>query len=303
MQEQDSAQQKRPKKRQYIFGAVVVLFIAVVTLAVVLFIQDKKEEKALIAYNEAKNALRDDLDDLIDDHNNLLEEYGELNNQLVEKDSTIRSQIAEIRNLIRTKEDLKAAKAKMEILKTISKKYLKDIDSLYTITTQLNNEKDSVIEVNKNINWRNYKLNKVNKELTDKVNKGSVLEIGAIFIETLKYRNSGKEVVTTKASKVITIRTTFNIKQNLIAEKGVKNVYFRFLDPNQKILLNTNRKQVFKTDSAELKYSLLKQVQYENKMLPISIDFKRRNPLIVGDYLLEIYIDRLLLGTQNFNLK
>ena len=31
------------------------------------------------AYNEEKNALRDDLDDLIDDHNNLLEEYGELN--------------------------------------------------------------------------------------------------------------------------------------------------------------------------------------------------------------------------------
>ena len=191
----------------------------------------------------------------------------------------------------------------MEILKTISKKYLKDIDSLYTITTQLNNEKDSVIEVNKNINWKNYKLNKANKELTDKVNKGSVLEIGSIFIETLRYRNSGKEVVTTKASKVITIRTTFNIQQNIIAEKGAKNVYFRFLDPNQKILLNTNRKQVFKTDTEELKYSLLKQVQYENKMLPISIDFKRRNPLIVGDYSLEIYIDGLLLGIQNFNLK
>ena len=42
-----------------------------------------------------KNALRDDLDDLIDEHDNLLEQYGELNTQLVEKDSTIRPQIAE----------------------------------------------------------------------------------------------------------------------------------------------------------------------------------------------------------------
>lgn len=300
MQEQDSVEQKKSKKWQYILGGAIVI------LVVFLFIQDKKIEKqqALkMQFIEEKNALRDDLDDLIDEHDNLLEQYGELNTQLVEKDSTIRSQIAEIRNLIRTKEDLEAAKAKMEILKSISKKYLKDIDSLYTINAQLHNEKDSVIKVNKNINWKNYKLNKENKELIDKVNKGSVLEISEIFVETLKYRNSGKEVETTKASKVITIRTTFDIKHNPITEKGAKNVHLRFLNPKGKILLNTSRKQLFRTDAGELKYSLLKQVQYENKMLPISIDFKRRNPLTEGDYLLEVYIDGLLLGTKIFNLK
>ena len=300
MQDQDLLAQKKSKKWQYILGGAIVI------LVVFLFVQDKKIEKqqALkIQFIEEKNALRDDLDDLIDDHDNLLEQYGELNNQLVEKDSTIRSQIAEIRNLIRTKEDLEAAKAKMEILKSISKKYLKDIDSLYTINAQLHNEKDSVIKVNKNINWKNYKLNKENKELIDKVNKGSVLEISEIFIETLKYRNSGKEVETTKASKVIMIRANFDIKQNPIAEKGPKNVYLRFLNPKGRIILNTSRKQLFKTDATELKYSLLKQVQYENKVLPISIDFKRRNPLAEGDYLLEVYIDGLLLGTKTFNLK
>ncbi len=300
MREQDLLGQKKSKKWQYILAGAIVI------LVVFLFVQDKKIEKqqALkMQFIEEKNALRDDLDDLIDEHDNLLEQYGELNTQLVEKDSTIRSQIAEIRNLIRTKEDLEAAKAKMEILKSISKKYLKDIDSLYTINAQLYNEKDSVIKVNKNINWKNYKLNKENKELIDKVNKGSVLEISEIFVETLKYRNSGKEVETTKASKVITIRTTFDIKHNPIAEKGAKNVHLRFLNPKGKILLNTSRKQLFKTDDGELKSSLLKQVQYENKVLPISIDFKRRNPLTEGEYLLEVYIDGLLLGTKTFNLK
>ena len=219
MQEQALPKQKGNKKWLYILG------VAAVILVVFLFVQDKKIEKqqALkIQFIEEKNALRDDLDDLIDEHDNLLEQYGELNTQLGEKDSTIRSQIAEIRNLIRTKEDLRAAKAKMEILKTISKKYLADIDSLYTINVQLHNENDSVIKVNKNINWKNYKLNKENQELIDKVNKGSVLEVGDILVETLKYRNSGKEVETIRASKVITIRTTFDIKHNPIAEKGAK---------------------------------------------------------------------------------
>ena len=88
---------------------------------------------------------------------------------------------------------------------------------------------------------------------------------------------------------------------------GVKNIYIRFLNPKGRILVNTSRKQMFKIDSTpssrELKYSLLKQVQYENKILPMSIDFKRRNPLTVGNYLLEVYIDGLLLGTKTFNLK
>ena len=252
---------------------------------------------------EEKNALRDDLDDLIDEHDNLLEQYGDLNIQLGERDSTIRSQISEIRSLIRTKEDLKIAKVKMEILKTISKKYLADIDSLYTINVQLHNENDSVIKVNKNINWKNYKLNKENQELIDKVNKGSVLEVGDILVETLKYRNSGKEVETSSASKVITIRITFNIKQNPIAEKGAKDIYVRFLNPDGNVLLNTNREQVFNTELGEKKYSVLKQLQYENKLLPISIDFKRRNPLKEGDYLAEVFIDELLLGTKIFHLK
>ena len=289
-------------KRKWLY---ILLFVAV-GLFVFLFFQEKKIKKQQaikMQFIEEKNALRDDLDDLIDEHDNLLEQYGDLNTQLGERDSTIRSQISEIRSLIRTKEDLKIAKVKMEILKTISKKYLADIDSLYTINVQLHNENDSVIKVNKNINWKNYKLNKENQELIDKVNKGSVLEVGDVLVETLKYRNSGKEVETSSASKVITIRITFNIKQNPIAEKGAKDIYVRFLNPDGNILLNTNRKQIFNTELGEKKYSVLKQLQYENKLLPISIDFKRRNPLKEGDYLAEVFIDELLLGTKIFHLK
>ena len=293
--------EKKSKKR-----GLIVLIVVVVGLLAFLFLQDKKLERqqALkIQFIEEKNALRDDLDDLIDEHDNLLEQYGELNFQLDEKDSTIRSQITEIRNLIRTKEDLKVAREKMDILKSVSKRYLSDIDSLYTINVQLHNEKDSVIKVNKNINWKNYKLNKENQELIDKVNKGSVLEIGDIFVETLKYRGSGKEVETSRASKVITIRTSFEVKHNPIAEKGAQNIFIRYLNPNGNLLLNTSRKQSFQTPEDELNYSASKQIDYQNKPLAVSVDFKRRDLLKKGDYLIEVYIEGLLVGTQKFLLK
>ena len=169
-------------------------------------------------------------------------------------------------------------------------------------------EKQEVIEekkpeVNKNINWKNYKLNKENKQLVDKVNKGSVLEVGYILVQALKYRNSGKEVETAKASKVINIRTTFNIEYNPIAEKGPKTIYLRFLSPDKNLLVNTNRTQNFVAEKGELKYSISKQFQYENKELPFSIDFKRRDPLKEGEYIAEVYIDGFLAGTNKFYLK
>ena len=137
----------------------------------------------------------------------------------------------------------------------------------------------------------------------DKVNKGSVLEVGYILVQALKYRNSGKEVETVKASKVINIRTTFNIEYNPIAEKGPKTIYLRFLSPDNNLLVNTNRIQNFVAEKGELKYSISKQFHYENKELPFSIDFKRRDPLKEGEYIAEVYIDGFLAGTNKFYLK
>ena len=76
-----------------------------------------------------------------------------------------------------------------------------------------------------------------------------------------------------------------------------------YLNPNGNLLLNTSRKQTFQTPEGELNYSASKQVEYENKPLPVSMDFKRRDPLKKGDYLIEVYIEGLLVGNQKFFLK
>ena len=160
---------------------VIILFIGVVVLLIAsLFFQQNKMEEQMqlkVQFIEQKNMLRDELDDLIDEHDDLLDEYGELNEQLHEKDSVIQHQIAEIRNLIRTKNDLSEARKKIATLKDISKRYLANIDSLLVVNEVLVLEKDSVVKANNNINWKNYKLNKQNKKLAEKVSRGSVLEV------------------------------------------------------------------------------------------------------------------------------
>ena len=251
-----------------------------------------------IQFIEQKNILRDELDDLIDEHDDLLEEYGDLNEQLFQKDSLIQQQIGEIRNLIRTKNDLKEARLKIENLKRIAQNYVKDIDSLYNVTERLSSEKDSVIKVNKDINWKNYKLNKTNIKLSEKVNMGSTLKIKDITVEPFRYRGTGKEVSTRSAAKTQTLRTCFYISANLIAEAGEKEVLLQFVNPENNILCSSDT-----IINNNILFSASTKVDYKNKQLFVCLDWQRYVPLVEGDYIAKIYIDNVFTSETDFKLR
>ena len=280
---------------------LVALFILILLLISSLFYQSESMKKQMdlkIQFIEQKNIIRDELDDLVDEHDELLEEYGDLNNQLFEKDSLIQNQIAEIKSLIRNKKDLKEARIKIENLKRISKRYLADIDSLFYINERLASEKDSVIKVNKNINWKNYTLNKKNIQLSDQVNKGSVLEVSNISVEALRFRGTGKEVPTRSAQKTQILRSYFNISANQIAKSGQKSLSIQYLNPRGEILNSTDSVNI-----NQVQYSLTDSINYLNKDLEICIDFERNKMLIEGNYVLKVFIDDLFLAESKFNLR
>ena len=280
---------------------IVLLFVVVAVLIFSLIYQKKTMEHQMdlkIQFIEQKNILRDELDDLIDEHDDLLEEYGDLNEQLFQKDSLIQQQIAEIRNLIRTKNDLKEARLKIENLKRIAQNYVKDIDSLYNVTERLSSEKDSVIKVNKDINWKNYKLNKTNIKLSEKVNMGSTLKIKDITVEPFRYRGTGKEVSTRSAAKTQTLRTCFYISANLIAEAGEKEVLLQFVNPKNNILCSSDT-----IISNNVLFSASTTVDYKNQQLFVCLDWQRYVPLVEGNYIVKIYIDNVFTSETDFKLR
>lgn len=280
---------------------IVLLFVVVAVLVFSLIYQKKTMEHQMdlkIQFIEQKNILRDELDDLIDEHDDLLEEYGDLNEQLFQKDSLIQQQIAEIRNLIRTKNDLKEARLKIENLKRIAQNYVKDIDSLYNVTERLSSEKDSVIRVNKDINWKNYKLNKTNIKLSEKVNMGSTLKIKDITVEPFRYRGTGKEVSTRSAAKTQTLRTCFYISANLIAEAGEKEVLLQFVNPENNILCSSDT-----IINNNVLFSASTTVDYKNQQLFVCLDWQRYVPLVEGNYIVKIYIDNVFTSETDFKLR
>ena len=281
---------------------IVLLFIIVTVLVFFLFYQKKTMEHQMdlkIQFIEQKNILRDELDDLIDEHDDLLEEYGDLNEQLFQKDSLIQEQISEIRNLIRTKNDLKEAREKIDNLKRIAQNYVKDIDSLYYVTERLSSEKDSVIKVNKDINWKNYKLNKTNIQLSEKVNMGSTLKIKDITVEPFRYRSTGKEVSTRSASKTQTLRTCFYISANLIADPGKKEVLIQFANSRNEILSSSDT--ILNNEGTM--FSSKTSIEYKNKQEFVCLDWQRYIPLEEGEYIVKVFIDDVFTSETDFKLR
>jgi len=290
-----------PSSRKVIilFGVLVVIFITVLSLQ-----QNKMEQQMelKIQFIEQKNMLRDELDDLIDEHDDLLDEYGELNEHLHEKDSIIQHQIAEIRNLIRTKSDLKEAQQKIAALKDISKRYLANIDSLLVLNETLTIEKDSVIKENKNINWKNYKLNKQNEKLAEKVNKGSVLELLSIDVEAVRYRSTGREVTTRFAKKVQKIRVCFSVGANQISDAETKEVYLQIINERGMLISGLEEMNVEVNDST-FGCTSLAEFDYNNIEMENCFEWERIAQLERGTYLLNLIIEGRVLGQTELKLR
>ena len=72
---------------------IIILLSGLISIILIYIIirenQFQKNLETVIQYEEEKTSLRDNLDDLIDEHEILKSEYGELRDQLEERDSTI----------------------------------------------------------------------------------------------------------------------------------------------------------------------------------------------------------------------
>tara|TARA_X000000950_G_scaffold118186_1_gene148053 strand:+ start:7646 stop:8548 length:903 start_codon:yes stop_codon:yes gene_type:complete len=293
---------KNSSRLKWLF--VVFIFI-IFSLLSSLFFQKEQMQKQMdikIQFVEEKNQLRDELDDLIDEHDNLLEEYSGLGDQLQVQDSIIKRQISDIRGLLRKENDLKLAREKIDRLKEIAKRYIADIDSLLVLNQKLTKQKDSVIRVNKDINWKNYKLNKQNIELEKKVSEGSILEISDLNVTTFRYRKSGRLVETSSAKKTQIIQVCFLVLQNTIAKKEIKSYYLQIIDPKGNVI-SSNDSIKFGIDSTTFLFTKKDSLLYDNNEQNICLDWQRINILQEGIYKVHLYVDERLSAKTAFRLK
>lgn len=291
------------KRLRRLIILLVILLIASVIYNVVQKLDFKEQVTLKTQFIEEKNALRDDLDDLIDDHELLKDEYSELNDQLYERDSLISAYAADIKKLLRSEGQLKEAKKKIVRLKEISRKYISDIDSLLILNEDLINENDSVKKANRVILFRNRNLQSKNQQLEERVNTASVLKITNIEIEGLHYRSSGKEVSTTKSHKIQKFRICYTVLENKVADPGLKEVYVRITSPDGSILNIANEALLLELQDTVVEYTVSQKFEYQNSIFSNCILWARGNVLTEGSYKFEFLVEGKVLAVSERKFK
>ena len=255
---------------------------------------------------EQKEILNRQFYDLIDEHNALLQEYEGLNNEMDSKDSIIQNQINEIKELLQNQnflnKDLKNAKNKIAELQKIAKRYQIRIVELTDSLSSLTIINDSVIKVNKTINWKNYTLNKENQKLSEKISKGSALELINVSVTAYRTRRSG-EKETERAKKVQFIETCFEVTANKISDAGIKTIYMQIISPSGEIF-GENRDVVMELNDQSLFYPITSSsINYLNEQLASCIRWQRINQLEKGLYEIKLVLDGNVVSQSTIKLK
>ena len=174
-------------------------------------------------------------------------------------------------------------------LQNIAKRYVYEIDSLANENKNLVIIKDSVIAQNRNINWKNYTLNKENEILSEKVSVGSILKVISADITALKYTNRGKEKITKYAKNVQNIRVCFTIGANLISNSENKIVYMQLINSSGEII-ESIEDQIIVDDTAT-NITTSSSFDYNNNEMEHCFDWQRTQPLTKDTYLVNLILE------------
>jgi len=250
-----------------------------------------------------KESLSAELQRVKTEYEKLNQENASLQNQLSAKDEEIRLKIAQIQKLINSGDATQLRKAKEELssLKELNQRYIAQIDSL-NIANKVLSEQN--VSLNQNLSSANTKVSSLTQEnsvLANKVAIASVLKTTNLKALGVRYKSSGKETETTKAKSTDRIKTCFTIMENLVVEKGPKDIFVRVLSPDGAVMSTTS--ETFIYNGQATLYTTKESIMYENRNTDLCVYWEKGNDYNAGLYTIELYCESNQIGVASLTLK
>lgn len=183
-------------------------------------------------------------------------------------------------------------KKEVESLRGVMKGYLRQIDSLNTINSNLQAEN---VAYKKEITTAQLRADVAEEradELGTKVRIGSVIRTSGVRIVALN--DSSKEV--RRMKQAARLRVDFELTANELAEPGEKSIYICITAPDGYVLSSEDM-ILFMFEGEEMMASAVRKVDYENQSVPVSIYYDGSH-FEKGTYRVDIYIDGRHSGSQ-----
>lgn len=250
-----------------------------------------------------KESLSAELQRVKTEYDKLNQENAGLQNQLSARDEEIKQKIAEIQKLINSGDAVQLKKAREELsqLRTMNQDYVAQFDSIKAVNKMLALQNDSL-----NINLATATtqldtLSRKNTVLSGKVAIASVLKTSNMKVTGVRYKGSGKEVESTKSKSTQKIKTCFTILENLVVDKGPKDIYVRVLSPDGAVM--STSQETFDMNGQATLYTTKESIIYENHNTDLCVYWDKGGNYAAGKYDIELYCSGNLIGASSLTLK
>ncbi len=240
-------------------------------------------ESARRLFEEQNSMLQRDAESLVEE----LEQYKSKNDTMMQK---YQEAVVMLEQLQKEKtynyNQLAKYRREVDMLKGVMKGYLRQIDSLNDINTDLQAKNVAYEKERSGYQERAEKAEEKAEELNTKVRIGSVIRTGGVRIVALN--DNGKAVKRIKVAS--RLRVDFELTANELAEPGEKTIYVCITDPDGYVLSPADKMIPFTFEGEGLTASAMRKVSYENESVPVSI-FYDGSAFQKGTYKVDIYID------------
>jgi len=294
------------KSNSGLIAALVVFIVVAIGLAIWMFVVQGNVKTLKAEKQQEKTELTTQLNNLMQQHNQLKAQYGQLSDSLAKKDHIIQEDAKEIRKLLNTKWAYYRIKKKFARLQKIEQGFVRQLDSLYKVNHALTVENHKIKEEVKTEQMKNQNLIQEKSKLAQKVTVASIIPTYNLTADGIHVTRSGRERKTDKIRRITKIKVCFTLGANKITAPGSKNIYVRIARPDKKILtINESDEYSFMYNGHKLQYSAMKVVDYQNKPLTVCVYWKTRvgQKLLPGIYHVDIFEGNFNIGQTTFKLR
>lgn len=249
--------------------------------------------------------------DLKTDFKNMLDTYDRLIAMDRSKADSLnqqKAQISQLLNQLNTNKKLSARelfnlKKENEVLRSIMRGYVKQIDSLNTLNIKLTSVLDETTNKLSETTSERDTYKKDAEQKSEQLKKGAKLQAYGFNSEALRMKLNNTTEPTLKAKNVVQMRSSFTIGENQISSNGKKTVYLQITAPNGSILQN-KASHVMQTEMGQQSYSDKKDIDYNNQAIDLTIYYDLKGQEVErGNFKVKIFCEGQLIGSDSFTLK
>lgn len=289
-------EERNNRSRKTLLYALLAALVLALVFVIMLGTKNasiKNDLKALEAEKEMQRIdFQYEVDSLIKVHNELKESYGELSLELAEKDSIIQADAVEIKKLLDSQWDYYRIKKKVASLQAISQKYVRQMDSLYTVNRELVAENERIREEYQAERRQNSNLTRQKEELTNMVNQASTLKLYNYTAQAVRFKGGSKEASTDRANRAERIKIDFTLAANDLVQPGTKLFYIRIADPTRAVISKgTGDEYAFQSNGETLQFTEKVRVNYEGKDTDVRAYYVKPEGVEMrpGTYFIDVY--------------